>query len=200
MNLYFFEIINGLAYKSVLMDKMMIGISNYLPYVFMATLVCMYLYGFHKESKALRRTAIDIVTMTVIDMLLSFVIGYLYPEARPFVGHNVNQLIQHAPNSSFPSNHALGTMAIALGLIAPYRTCGIVFVCLAMLVGISRVYVGVHYPIDILGGFALALLINACYRNLWQHKVREAYFQLEEGVLSVIAPCKACRRYSKGNL
>ena len=166
MNLYFFEIINGLAYKSVLMDKMMIGISNYLPYVFMATLVCMYLYGFYKESKILRRTAIDIVTMTIIDMLLSFVIGYIYPEARPFVGHNVNQLIQHVPNSSFPSNHALGTMAIALGLIAPYRTCGIVFACLAIVVGVSRVYVGVHYPIDILGGFALALLINACYRNL----------------------------------
>ncbi|WP_018702829.1 undecaprenyl-diphosphatase [Anaeromusa acidaminophila] len=196
MNLYFFEIINGLAYKSVLMDKMMIGISNYLPYVFMATLVCMYLYGFYKESKILRRTAIDIVTMTIIDMLLSFVIGYIYPEARPFVGHNVNQLIQHVPNSSFPSNHALGTMAIALGLIAPYRTCGIVFACLAIVVGISRVYVGVHYPIDILGGFALALLINACYRNLWQHKVRKAYFYFEEYIVSFVRSCQ----YRKGKL
>lgn len=196
MNLYFFEIINGLAYKSVLMDKMMIGISNYLPYVFMATLVCMYLYGFYKESKILRRTAIDIVTMTIIDMLLSFVIGYIYPEARPFVGHNVNQLIQHVPNSSFPSNHALGTMAIALGLIAPYRTCGIVFACLAIVVGVSRVYVGVHYPIDILGGFALALLINACYRNLWQHKVRKAYFYFEEYIVSFVRSCQ----YRKGKL
>ncbi|WP_027937513.1 undecaprenyl-diphosphatase [Anaeroarcus burkinensis] len=196
MNLYFFEIINGLAYKSVLMDKMMIGISNYLPYVFMATLVCMYLYGFYKESKILRRTAIDIVTMTIIDMLLSFVIGYVYPEARPFVGHNVNQLIQHVPNSSFPSNHALGTMAIALGLIAPYRTCGIVFACLAIVVGVSRVYVGVHYPIDILGGFALALLINACYRNLWQHKVRKAYFYFEEYIVSFVRSCQ----YRKGKL
>ena len=196
MNLYFFEIINGLAYKSVLMDKMMIGISNYLPYVFMATLVCMYLYGFYKESKILRRTAIDIVTMTIIDMLLSFVIGYIYPEARPFVGHNVNQLIQHVPNSSFPSNHALGTMAIALGLIAPYRTCGIVFACLAIVVGVSRVYVGVHYPIDILGGFALALLINACYRNLWQHKVRKAYFYYEEYIVSFVRSCQ----YRKGKL
>lgn len=196
MNLYFFEIINGLAYKSILMDKMMIGISNYLPYVFMATLVCMYLYGFYKESKVLRRTAIDIVTMTIIDMLLSFVIGYIYPEARPFVGHNVNQLIQHVPNSSFPSNHALGTMAIALGLIAPYRTCGIVFACLAIVVGVSRVYVGVHYPIDILGGFALALLINACYRNLWQHKVRKAYFYFEEYIVSFVRSCQ----YRKGKL
>lgn len=196
MNLYFFEIINGLAYKSVLMDKMMIGISNYLPYVFMATLVCMYLYGFYKESKILRRTAIDIVTMTIIDMLLSFVIGYIYPEARPFVGHNVNQLIQHVPNSSFPSNHALGTMAIALGLIAPYRTCGMVFACLAIVVGVSRVYVGVHYPIDILGGFALALLINACYRNLWQHKVRKAYFYFEEYIVSFVRSCQ----YRKGKL
>lgn len=157
----------------------------------MAALASMYLYGVYKESKALRRT--------VIDMLLSFIIGYVYPEARPFVGHTVNQLIQHVPNSSFPSNHALGAMAIALGLIAPYRTCGIVFAGLAILVGVSRVYVGVHYPIDIMGGFGLALLINACYRNVWQYKVRKAYFYLEESVLSVFASCKAYL-YCKGNL
>lgn len=200
MNLYFFEMINGMAHKSVLMDTAMIAATNYLPYIFMATLTCMYFYGFYKERKSLRRTAIDIVVMMLIDMALSFVIGYLYPEARPFVGHNVNQLIQHSPNSSFPSNHALGTMAIALGLIAPYRTYGVVFVFLAVIVGISRVYVGVHYPVDILGGFALALLINACYRNLWQYKVREVYFQLEEYVLPFVAAGKVQRRYSKGNL
>ena len=61
MNLYFFEIINGLAYKSVLMDKVMIVISNYLPYVFMATLVCMLniLVGRYRSSGAVNTACPD---------------------------------------------------------------------------------------------------------------------------------------------
>ena len=80
----------------------------------------------------------------------------------------------HASGYSFPSGHSLGTFmilgAIAIVLaqrlakkeskIAVYGITGL----LIFLVGLSRIYVGVHYPTDVLAGFTLAFgLLNAIY-------------------------------------
>jgi len=59
---------------------------------------------------------------------------------------------------SFPSAHAANAAAVAVVLTGWYPRWRIAFGVLAFLIGYSRIYVGVHYPLDVLGGWALGIL------------------------------------------
>ena len=60
---------------------------------------------------------------------------------------------------SFVSDHATLTMAMAVGLFVANRKFGLVGIGLALLEGFCRVYMGVHYPTDVVGGFALGTAV-----------------------------------------
>lgn len=60
---------------------------------------------------------------------------------------------------SFPSSHAVNIFAGAFFLAKPFKQFSIFFYAVASLVAYSRVYIGIHYPFDALGGAALGLLI-----------------------------------------
>lgn len=81
-------------------------------------------------------------------------------------------LLPMKTSKSFPSNHAANTAAFATAMIV---ICGIKagwpFIILAFLVGYSRIYVGVHFPLDVLAGwfsgFLVALLVCRIVRKKW---------------------------------
>jgi undecaprenyl-diphosphatase len=84
----------------------------------------------------------------------------LYPEGRPFQTHRLRLLIHHAAGQSFPSDHATAAFAVAFAVIAFLsRRWGLALLVAAALIGFARVYAGLHYPVDILGG-ALAAVIG----------------------------------------
>ena len=104
--------------------------------------------------------------------LVSKIGAWLYFDPRPFVAGHFTPLISHAPDNGFPSDHVLLTSAIA-SIIFPFSkrvSAGIWMI--AVLVGISRVYVGIHHPIDIIGSVAIATAVSACvYLYLWKKKI-----------------------------
>lgn len=78
--------------------------------------------------------------------------------ARPALPAGIEALVQAPDRFSFPSGHAASSLSVALGaamLLGPLA--GGVLVSLAMGVGLSRCYLGVHYPGDVLAGWLLAL-------------------------------------------
>ena len=79
--------------------------------------------------------------------------------ARPSMPVGCSALV-HAPDRfSFPSGHAAASLSVALGLLSIVSPpAGVALVALALVVGISRCYLGVHYPGDVVAGWALALL------------------------------------------
>ncbi len=88
---------------------------------------------------------------------------------RPFVDHQgLDVLIGGKTDFSFVSDHATLTMAIGVGLFVANRRFGLAGIGIALLEGFCRVYMGVHYPTDVIGGFALgtavALLLS---RSPW---------------------------------
>lgn len=107
-----------------------------------------------QEKKAL----LLIILAIPIAILLIKIIHLLYFEPRPFVTLNFSPLVDSKTDASFPSRHATIMATIAFAYIYFRSKWSYLFVVLAILVGISRVYVGVHYPLDILGGIAVAIV------------------------------------------
>lgn len=91
--------------------------------------------------------------------------------ARPRPSVTVLQVRDHVPGYSFPSGHATmafviyGTLFVLAGVLVPNKGLRLLFrtSCVAMIVltGLARVYVGVHWPSDVVGGFAFGLLAMA---------------------------------------
>ncbi|MBY0545312.1 MAG: phosphatase PAP2 family protein [Gammaproteobacteria bacterium] len=128
--------------------------AKYLIYFF--PLVLIYQGVRHRERRAL---VFVIIISLFVAFGVSLLIQHFFPTNRPFVDGLVTNLIPHAVNNSFPSDHMLATSTIALGFIfGRVYKLGFFLLLLAFIVGLSRVYLGIHYPLDILGAFILGLV------------------------------------------
>ncbi len=81
---------------------------------------------------------------------------YLFDRARPFIWDSeIAPLIKTPSSSSFPSGHSATAAAGALTLSAIYPALAPLFLLAGLLVILSRVYLGVHFPVDVLAGAAI---------------------------------------------
>jgi undecaprenyl-diphosphatase len=92
--------------------------------------------------------------------LLSLALRQLIGRDRPFLAYPEPRPLVHPPASgSFPSGHAAAAFACATVIASASPRLAVPVYVLAGLVAWSRVYVGVHYPLDVLGGAALGVLV-----------------------------------------
>jgi len=188
MNLVVFRLINNLANQNVVLDKIMIFFSRDVPYIFMAVIAVTFILGIASKNLEYRKAAFSIFFITVINLLISFLIGSIYYVDRPFVHNKVNLLFPHAADASFPSDHATGTMSIALGSEKLNKPLSMVLVLLSLIVSFSRVYVGHHYPADVIGAYAIVSASNYLYNAKFRSKIENLYGLFEKkfsGLLKV---------------
>lgn len=178
-----FNAINGLAGKNHMLDSIMLFSSQKLPYIFAAAIVVVYLIGVIGNKKKARGIAVNTVVFTAINLLISMIIGHFYYAPRPFVNDpNANLLYPHKPNSSFPSDHSVASMSIALGLNRYNKVLGTIGVLLSILMGISRVYVGHHYPQHVVASFVMVIILNVFYTKFLSKRVQKIYFSIEKHI------------------
>ena len=102
----------------------------------------------------------------VVALLVNAVLGHLWYHARPFADHPKQTLllVHHGADNSFPSDHASVAFAVAFAVLVFHRRLGILLLAVAVGVGLDRIFVGVHYPIDVLTsvfvGLAAALVVT----------------------------------------
>ncbi|WP_316744547.1 phosphatase PAP2 family protein [Streptomyces sp. MK7] len=95
-----------------------------------------------------------------IAVLVNVPIRGFVQRPRPFRDHQgLDVLVSGKSDFSFVSDHATLTMAMGVALFVANRRFGLVGIGLALLEGFCRVYMGVHYPTDVVGGFALGTAV-----------------------------------------
>ena len=82
------------------------------------------------------------------------VISHLWDRPRPFAAHaaSTHLLSAPSPDPSFPSDHAAAAFAIAFAVFAFWRRGGIAFLATALVIALSRIALGLHYPSDVIAG------------------------------------------------
>lgn len=119
-----------------------------------------------------RATARADVARAVVTALLAMgvnqVIGFAWARPRPFVDHQVHILVPRVNDASFPSDHSTVAWSVvgSLGHLPSWARWFDVIVAVVLM--LARVFVGVHYPLDVLGGAAVGLVMSAIVRWAWR--------------------------------
>lgn len=121
--------------------------------------------------KKYRKTGV-MVGMSLLGSLIfiNMIIKNLVARARPYkVIETLTILVSEPKEFSFPSGHAASSFAagVVLYLMLPKKN-GVPALILAVLISLSRLYVGVHYPTDVLGGMIMGTLIAVAVVKGWQ--------------------------------
>ncbi|MFJ8263903.1 undecaprenyl-diphosphatase [Rummeliibacillus sp. NPDC094406] len=161
MNYELFQQINGLAGHSKILDDLMIFLSSSVPYVVVLLLLYLWFIGNKQKGIEIRYTALYAVFSSAIALFINVIIHMVYYHPRPFVAHHVHKLVPHAADSSFVSDHAILVFAIAWTLLLRNTRGKYIVLLWATMVGLSRVYVGVHYPFDVIGSIVLSFATSS---------------------------------------
>jgi undecaprenyl-diphosphatase len=156
--------INGLAGSVPFIDEFFKGIANDYFALIAGCLVLVWLWFATRDSvqreKNQRTVFLAMISIGIASAMMALVNHY-YFRPRPFdvlPGNSIHLLFYKPTDSSFPSNLAAVIFALAIGVFIKNKRYGSWLLALAVLAGFGRIYLGVHYPLDILGGAALALL------------------------------------------
>lgn len=85
----------------------------------------------------------------------NFVIHSIWDRPRPYESHSISHPWSSSTDASFPSDHASASFAIALAVIAFDVTAGAILLVAAFVIAMGRLFIGAHYPSDVLAGFAV---------------------------------------------
>lgn len=154
MNEAIFYFFYNFAHQSAWLDKAVVFTALYLPFI-VPVLAFLYLIVYRKPL----RDFIFVFLTAGVAVAISKILKIIIQAPRPqFALENVVSLFEKT-TYAFPSDHATFFMALALAIFFVHKKAGLVFLVLALLIGIARIVVGVHFPVDILGGFALGALV-----------------------------------------
>lgn len=183
-----FLFINGLGGHFAFIDDFVAGIANdyFLIVGFFLILIALWFGTRDAVQRKINQTAaISAIISLGIAQSIVDILNVFFFRPRPFTILPTRLLFYAPTDSSFPSNAATIAFAIAFGTFFVNRKAGGILLILASMLAFARVYVGIHYPSDVLGGAAIAAVtawgVSAVVKNrrVWVRRLIDFLEQFE---------------------
>ena len=165
MNLFIFQQINNLALKYLWLDEVAIFCAQYLGYILVGILFVFLLKDFRKYCRVAAEVLVSVILARLV---IVEIIRFIWYQPRPFVANQVNLLLPHVPSASFPSGHAAFFFALSFLIYFYNKKAGFLLLSASFLIGISRVFCGLHWPADILGGALIGIFSALVIKKISQ--------------------------------
>lgn len=193
-NRHLFELINAAPGPQAWQWVLALGLAQWLIYVLPIGLA----WAWVKGDAMARRELLEMLLATLIALGVGQVVVHLWPQPRPFALHLGTQLLQHVDDPGLPSDHVTVFWSLACAALATRRFAvwGFPLLAAGLAVGWSRVFLGVHFPYDILAALPVALLGALLARALRAATmpavagILAAYERLAQGVRSRLAAAR----------
>ncbi len=183
-NLQIFFLFYNLAHHSAFGDQLIVFFAQTFPYIVILLSIVFLLFHhevlsykrrFNNEAiwdsfRILKQKWKEIVLVFfsgIFAWVLAHYLKILIESPRPFVVFPYIHSLISETDFSFPSGHATFYMGLAFGIFLSHKKAGYWFIFFAFLIGIARIMAGIHFPVDILGGFILGALIAYLVRFVY---------------------------------
>jgi undecaprenyl-diphosphatase len=166
LDLYLFNLINGFAGRWAWLDYLEMFFAKYAEY---SLWLCLVLFVAINAKKYWKMFVEAGLAAGISKFILAEFIRYLWFRPRPFVALNFIPLInQSADEAAFPSGHASFYFALSTIVYFYNKKVGTAFYAITTLIVLARVFVGVHWPLDILAGALLGILTAWVFNKLFR--------------------------------
>jgi undecaprenyl-diphosphatase len=144
-------------------------------YLFVLSFIIAGIYFLKQPMELKKKMVIFGIVSAILIYGIAFIAGHLYNNPRPFVVEHFTPLIPHDPDNGFPSDHVLMVSALTAIIYFFNRNVGLALLGISIIVAISRVYVGVHHPIDVIASilisFAGAFIVYIFLKHAQSKKI-----------------------------
>lgn len=179
-----FMLLNGGENTPAWVVSIAVALGDTLIYLVPLALLWMWLWG----DFARRRLALKVFVVVMVAVGVNQLIGLVWQHPRPFMLGLGHAWIPHQADSSFPSDHVTVLSAFGLTLLAGgATTLGSLMLVIALVVSIARVFLGVHFPLDMVGAFAVAGICLIAVTPIWRSIASPATNTLERAYRAVLA-------------
>lgn len=163
--------INSFAGQSVVLDQIMIGVTTFgVP--LMVLLVVLQWWP-KKPRDYMRHTCAAAGFSFLLGLGIAQIMLLFIHRIRPYDVGISHLIIAPTADWSFPSDHAIASLSIVFAFaLQGLRRWATIFLALAALVCFSRIYVGMHYASDILGGAAVALIAALIVKTVYRQNTK----------------------------
>ncbi len=164
-----FLLINAASQPGPVMMPLAVFAANGLIWLIPVLLVVGWLGG----HQTIRRLALETALAGALGLALAQLVSLALPHARPFVMGLGHTWIDHAPDNSMPSDHLtlLWSVACSFLLNPSARRLGAALWLAGLPVAWARIYLGVHFPLDMVGALLVSLLSAALCMQQREHAV-----------------------------
>lgn len=174
MNISLFNSLHSLAFQYAWLDAVIVFLAVPLIYIMVGVGGVFILKHYQIKNvktavEALRHKFKKIVSIpfTVgLAWLVADILKHIIHTDRPFIALANVQSLFFETGFAFPSGHSTAIAALAFAIYFKNKKWGYVFIVSALLIGLARVVAGVHFPIDILGGYALGFMVAFLSKTL----------------------------------